>query len=241
MKKKQIQGGCTFVTPPPPPKTNTKKTKNHRILSRNVFFVQTLCFFKGSSRYFSGVGSVPRPSFPNTSAKAFRSCIWLIKCGTRYSTCSRVTPKQAGLFLCDGSERESLGWLKQQKPKHGGGVLFLLVYLHTCMHTLHYITLHYLTLPYLTLHYITLHYTTLHYITLHYITLHYIYLHTLLYTQIYIYLFVYAFPLSHGICMINDSGEEKPSGQRVRLGKYPSIYKGFLSKVHCPKFSLYNG
>ena len=126
---------------------------------------------------------------------------------------------------------------------------FVLTCVFTYVHayiTLHYITLHYITLPYLTLPYITLHYTTLHYITLHYITLHsitfhYIYLHTLLYTQIYIYLFVYAFPLSHGICMINDSGEEKPSGQRVRLGKYPSIYKGFLSKVHCPKFSLYNG
>ena len=107
----------------------------------------------------------------------------------------------------------------------------------TCVFTyVHYITLHYITL-----HCIALHYIALHCITLHYITFHYIYLHTLLYTQIYIYLFVYAFPLSHGICMINDSGEEKPSGQRVRLGKYPSIYKGFLSKVHCPKFNLYNG
>ena len=50
-------------------------------------------------------------------------------------------------------------------------------YIHTYIHTLHYITLHYITLHYITLHYITLHYITLHYITLHYITLHYITLH----------------------------------------------------------------
>ena len=33
-----------------------------------------------------------------------------------------------------------------------------LPYIHTYIHTLHYITLHYITLHYITLHYITLHY-----------------------------------------------------------------------------------
>ena len=87
-------------------------------------------------------------------------------------------------------------------------------YIHTYIHTLHYITLHYITLHYITLHYITLHYITLHtihtyihtlihtlhtyiltlhYVTLRYITLHYATLHyiTLDYIPIYIYMYIY--------------------------------------------------
>ena len=66
-------------------------------------------------------------------------------------------------------------------------VYILQTYIHTYIHTLHYITLHYITLHDMTLHYITLHYITWHdmtwlYITFHYITLrdmtlHYITLH----------------------------------------------------------------
>ena len=43
------------------------------------------------------------------------------------------------------------------------------VYMHSCIHTLHYITLHCIALHCIPLHYITLHYITLHciYITLH--------------------------------------------------------------------------
>ena len=52
-------------------------------------------------------------------------------------------------------------------------------YIHTYIHTLHYITLHYIAL-----HCIALHCIALHYITLHYITLHYI--HTYIHTYIYI-------------------------------------------------------
>ena len=45
-------------------------------------------------------------------------------------------------------------------------------YIHTNIHTLHYITLHYTTLHYITLHYITLHYITLHYIPYMHISWH---------------------------------------------------------------------
>ena len=46
--------------------------------------------------------------------------------------------------------------------------------IHTCMHTLHYITSHYIAFPYLTLHvhvHVHLHTVPLHYITLDYIAL----------------------------------------------------------------------
>ena len=63
------------------------------------------------------------------------------------------------------------------------------IYIHTYIHTLHYITLHYITLHYITLHYITLHYITLHYITLHIHTIHTyetVYVSMCMYTYIYI-------------------------------------------------------
>ena len=87
----------------------------------------------------------------------------------------------------------------------------ILTYLHSHLHTLHYITLRYITLHYTTLHYITLvhtyihacihalhdialHCITLHYTTLHYSTLHYVtsyirtYIHTSIHASIHTYI-----------------------------------------------------
>ena len=88
------------------------------------------------------------------------------------------------------SGKRNLRFSKRSVPKlHSSVVLCRVVErdrdVHTCIHTLHYITLHCITLHYIALHCIALHYITLHYITLHYITLHYItlhYIHTYIHT-----------------------------------------------------------
>ena len=82
----------------------------------------------------------------------------------------------------------------------------LCMYVHTYIHTLHYITLHYITL-----HYITLHYITLHYITLHYIT----YIHIYIYTYIHIYIYNVFLFICVYVCVLNQTGIS--NGFRLRL------------------------
>ena len=110
-EKKNKSKEVVLLLHTPQKKTNTKKAKITESFQGMYFLSKPVFFFKGSSRYFSG-WVVLQPFFfmkfllhlrfcgiPKASAKAFRSCIWLIKCGTRYSTCSSVTPKQSWPFF----------------------------------------------------------------------------------------------------------------------------------------------